>query len=291
MTTSVRISVVASVTGMFGKSLAIDRPIFMMGPGRSGSTLIHNLITIHRDLAFFSSWSHKYPAQAWLALGANLRRVRPLEKLAGDKKGFPRPTEAYDIWKYCIPDFWKVNRAPCQDAAAADKLRRYIATTMRVMASPRFIAKTTGPPLFDFLSSIFPDAKFVWIDRDPRAVAYSFYDLGWLGLAPDLKAKMTPEQKLEAAAARYLGFYRAVRESTQPYLWIQYERFVDAPAEQMQKLTDYVELRPDAYLAQYVREAGVRRTSNERWRNQLTDAQQGLLDELLREPLRDQGYA
>jgi hypothetical protein len=273
------------------KQLEIDRPIFMMGPGRSGSTLVHKLVTIHRDLAFFSTWSHKFPAHPWLGVGGNLRRIRFVERLAGDKRGFPRPTEAYAIWKYCIPDFWNASSGPCRDDAAAEKLREYIRITLRAMRAPRFITKTTGPPIFDFLASIFPDAKFIWIDRDPRAVSFSFYELGWLEISAERKATMSDEDRIAAAAKRYLGFYRAARRAAQPHLWVKYESFVEAPEQEMQRLLDFAELRRDPYLDEYVRSAGVHQKSNEKWRQKLTASQQAVLGELLREPLAEQGYA
>ena len=41
--------------------IQIDRPVFVIGTGRSGTTLFHEPMAYHPQLAWFSNWSRRYP--------------------------------------------------------------------------------------------------------------------------------------------------------------------------------------------------------------------------------------
>ena len=197
--------------------MIIDRPIFILGPGRSGTTILNTLLTHHRDVGYVVSWSNKYPQLAFLAVGAYSRSVW-YEKKYGLGHYYPGPTEPYSVWKYCFPNFWKVNRAPCADTAGAERLRRIMTVHLKLQRRSRFLTKVTGPPIFQFLVSMFPDARFVWIDRDPRAVCYSYFRRGWIGVPPERRGQLTDDEQLQCAATRYLSFYEQLeREETPNY--------------------------------------------------------------------------
>lgn len=276
---------------MGGNEVAIDRPIFLLGPGRSGSTLLNNIITHHRQLGYFISWSSKYPRYSFLSFGALLRSSR-LEMRNSRIRFYPGPTEPYTLWKYCFPDFWKICREPCLDTEGATKLRRIIESHLRVQGRSRFLAKLTGPPMFSFLESLFSDARFVWVDRDPRAVSFSYFLRREIDLPAGLSEEEKTEQRLRHAAQRYLGLYDLLQmESRTDYRLLRYEDFIAQPVAQMRQLLEYLELPEDKRLLRITAQWPIKRNSNAAWKRILSPAQQELLEGLLERPLQERGYA
>ena len=72
------------------------------------------------------------------------------------------------------------------------------------------------------------------------------------------------------------------------FLEIKYEHFCERPLETFRRVLEFAELPPSGPLERAVKAAKIN-TSN-RWREDLSPAQQVILDELLREDLRRCGY-
>ncbi len=265
--------------------MRIDRPIFLLGPGRAGSTLLNNLVTHHRDVGYFISWSSRYPSLPFLSLGAWLRSSW-LEKKGRRIRFYPGPTEPYYLWSSCFPRFWKICGEPCRDEEGAERLRRLVSAHLRFQRKSRFLSKLTGPPMFEFLESIFPDACFVWVDRDPRAVSFSYY----LRREIQLPAEMSEDEKLGRAAERYLRLYDLLRAKSGQYYTVVYEDFIEDPVPQMQRLLAYLDLPEDRRLLKLTAEWPIRTDANRAWRRRLDENQKELLEGLLARPLRERRY-
>lgn len=270
-------------------SIEIDRPIFLLGPGRSGSTLVNNLVTHHRDVGYFVSWSSRFPRLSFFSIGARLRSPW-LEMKTGRIKFYPGPTEPYAVWKYCFPDFWKICDLPCRDPRGAARLRRLVKDHLRYQARSRFLSKLTGPPMFAFLVSIFPDSRFVWLDRDPRAVTYSYSLRRKFREPPGTPEDEAAEVRLRRAAERYLSFYDRLRAYDGEFLDLRYEDFVADPVAETVRLLRYLELESDPRLLRLAAEWPIRRSANEAWERNLDPSQKALLTRLLDGPLRERRY-
>src|SRR5690606_15394984 len=97
--------------------------------------------------------------------------------------------EAYAFWETHSPGF----RRPSRDLVAADvteSRRQALVNTIESIVTKRrgsFVAKITGWPRILYLREVFPDARFVHLVRDGRAVAASFSKMnvdqwwGWRG--------------------------------------------------------------------------------------------------------------
>lgn len=269
--------------------MPIDRPIFFLGPGRSGSTLLNSLVTHHRDVGYFISWSSKHPSHPFLSFGAWFRSSW-LEKKYRRIKYYPAPTEPYSLWFYCFPRFWKICGGPCNDRVGEQRLRHLISSHLRFQRKSRFLAKLTGPPMFDFLASIFPDASFVWIDRDPRAVSYSYYLHRKIDLPAGMSDQELQNERLRRAAQRYLKIYDLLRKQTRNHYTLLYEDFVGDPVTQMRRLLRYLDLQEDQRLLRLTAEWPIRSDANRKWRESLDADQRKLLEAILRRPLRDRRY-
>lgn len=141
----------------------IDRPIFIVGPHRSGTTLLYGIIAGHEQVCSLTRYNHRFPATPRIA------RV-----LAAVMRADMKPVEAQRFWDYLWP-------GP-DDTMDADDLtetqRKFyagtIACVLKQQECARFVAKYPRLSLrVGWLDALFPDAKFIHMTRDWRAVVNS----------------------------------------------------------------------------------------------------------------------
>jgi hypothetical protein len=94
----------------------------------------------------------------------------------------PRPRESYAMLNYCTDSAFTAERmldASAVDARACRRYRRIVKSYLRFQGKSRFLQKHTGFARTRYLRAIFPDALFVHMYRDGRAVANSLNEVDW----------------------------------------------------------------------------------------------------------------
>jgi omega-hydroxy-beta-dihydromenaquinone-9 sulfotransferase len=288
--------------------MQITKPIFIVGTGRCGSTLFHRLLATHPQLMWLSGFSHRFPDKPSLNRRAVTAVGSPL--LNGILGRKIRPAEAYGFWDAHAYGFSE----PCRDLVRSDvstKVKKQVRAALQALLTPernRMLVKITGWPRIGFLNEIFEDAKFIHIKRDGRAVASSLLHVGfwrgWYGLQGWRAGLLSPEdqatwESYDRSFTALAGIewriqmraMEAARRALDPKLFfeVKYEAFCEQPLETYRQVLEFAELPWSAELEKAVKEASIRSTSN-RWRDDLTPAQQGILDNLLREDLQRYGY-
>src|SRR4051794_37617167 len=181
--------------------MTISKPIFVIGAGRSGSTEFHSILSHHPHVAWLSAYSQRYPERPELGgritAALDLPMVGPLLQ----KRLFRG--EFYGFWDHYCPGF----SAPFRDLVAGDvtlKLKRTLPGVLSRLLTRkrnRLLVKITGWPRLGFLHEIFPDARFVHIKRDGRAVANSSLSVdfwrGWSGPENWGWGALSPEHQAE----------------------------------------------------------------------------------------------
>lgn len=156
-----------------------SKPVFVVGTGRSGSTIFFDMFAMHPDVAWPSELSRRFPERLWI--NSALMRLRAysfVDTLLGNKYG---PSEAYPFWEHNCPGFTNPYRdllAADVTPAAASAIKHAVATTLNIRRH-RFIAKITGWPRIRYLQAIFPDALFIEVKRNPYATACSLLNVGF----------------------------------------------------------------------------------------------------------------
>ena len=289
-------------------------PIFIVGAGRSGSTAFHHLFARHPHVSWVSKVLDVYPKGEKLN-SAILRGLdTPLVGAALAKgviePGHLKPSEAYAYWESIAPGFSE----PFRDLVASDLTERTKANLqgavqrLVVDGRPHPLIKITGWPRMGYLLEAFPDAKFIHVVRDSRAVVNSimqvdFWD-GWRGTKGWRGQDMTPEQQqrwddsgqsfVTLAAMELSAMLDAMVVATplvpkDQFLEIAYESLCEDPVGSFEAATAFCDLPMTANFERSVIDFGFR-NNNDKWQRDLTEDQQRQLESELVEHLNHWGY-
>jgi hypothetical protein len=168
-----------------------DRVVFLVGAGRSGTTLVYKLLCLHPHVAYISNYDEwRLPAgraagmvasnldakiAAWFGGGGNAYFVRrPLLK-----RMFPTPVEGEPIYRRCgMPLF--PDRSYRPDPRTVSSLRRCFDEIRRGAGGQLLVSKrTSNNRRIPALDAAFPGARYIHIIRDGRDVADSLLRVEW----------------------------------------------------------------------------------------------------------------
>jgi len=163
----------------------LSRPVIFIGMPRSGTTIVFEQFVRFSEFGWITNYSARFPK--WpivnilrLFLDNSFIRLRGSKQQYGGwsflRSLLPKPQEAYPFWEeYCGSEFlWKFDlQGDGLSDAARDKVSSVLNSTIRYQGKSRLAAKLTGPSRIDYLRTLFPDAIFVHVIRDGRAVVDS----------------------------------------------------------------------------------------------------------------------
>lgn len=182
-----------------------QRPLIVVGTGRCGSTFLHRVLARHEDLAWLSTFNETFPRQPWLSVFSRLYSA-PLPTGLKHRRAFPKPFEAYRFWESYLPGFSRRDRPQVPeeiDEAMIEPVRAATGRVIRYQGRKRLLVKVTGWARMTYFHRIYPDARFVFLQRDPRSVVSSWIKAGWLDVtsapdSPEWQWGEVPEPYLEA---------------------------------------------------------------------------------------------
>jgi len=289
----------------------MTRPVFVLGTGRCGSTLVHEVLARHEGTGFLTNLddlgirrSSSWQNTVWRRMPAGVT-----------KKGGARfaPTEGYRV---LAKEVGPLLVDPVRDLTASDatpwlrdRMVRFVEDRSERLDAPVFLHKFTGWPRVGFLRACFPDAIFVEIVRDGRAVANSWLQMPWwLGhhgpdqwhfgpLPPDLQW-LWEESNRSFPVLAALGWrllmesYDDARSQVSEDSWlrVRYEDVLEEPEASIGGILDRMGLdwTPafQAGFARYKFSSG----RAEAFRNDLSVADLAAMEAVLDKPLELMGY-
>lgn len=284
------------------------QPIIIVGTGRCGSTVLHRLLAKHPNVMWLSGFSDRYPERpSWNRRAVTAAANPLLGRLVGSRV---QPSECYRFWEKHAYGFAE----PCRDLVRSDvtpRVKRQVRTALEPMLTAqrnRMLLKITGWPRLGYLGEIFEDARFIHIVRNGCAVASSLLHVnfwrGWQGpqgwraglLTPEDEATWEHYQRSFAALAGLewriqMRAIEAARRTVDPerFYEVKYETFCQQPLETCRRILNFAQLPSLPEFDREIRATRIRDMSN-RWRDDLTPAQQNLLTELLHDDLIRYGY-
>jgi len=286
----------------------IDRPIFIVGIGRTGSTVFHKLLSFHKNLSWLSRAINKYPNRPFL--NRSIMHMASVPGLRNLIYKYIDPDECYDFWEFHVKGF----RRPCRDLTESDLTKNIKSAVQNALHSPitklrnRLLIKITGWPRIRLLKAIFPDAKFIHIIRDPRAVVNSMLTvdwwLGWRGPQNWRWGELDEEERMIweeydksfiALAAiewnKIMREYESIKKTlnSSNYLEIRYEDLCENKNEILKVVLDYSGL---VHYDRYYREIKsiTLRNSNYKWKENFFDGQIEMLNNILGKRMRMYDY-
>jgi hypothetical protein len=290
------------------KNMAITKPIIIFGTGRSGTTVLQQMLSEHPHLAWMSELCDRYPDK--LIFNKILMKsldFRPWEKILRKKI---QAGECYKFWDYYSKGF----SAPCRDLLASDvsvKMKNDIVNAMSNLTTKkryRLLLKITGWPRIGFLSEVFEDAKFVHVIRDGRAVANSLMNVGfWRGWGGPQKWRWGPLSAIHQeewnkhnrsfavlAAIQWKILMDAAEKAIKHLeksriLEIRYEELCTEPIPLFKEIVKFCEIEWNDYFETRLKKHKMR-NANTKYKQELNPQQQKELSIVLDGYLRRYGY-
>jgi hypothetical protein len=284
----------------------IDRPIFIVGSGRSGTTILYGLMALHPELCWFSNLTARYPGLPGLAalhrsLDVPLLGDWMKGRLVERKRPSLKPSEAGNIYHaYCGFDSSRRMTSDDLTSQMEGRFKRIVEGHLRATGKPRFMNKqTANAQRISVISRMFPDAYYVHIIRDGRAVAYSLLrvewwnedDIWWLGEMPEDWA-CADKDPLKVCALQWqhdvLEILNHRHLLGDRYLEIRYEDLVRQPREVVSEAFSFCGLSTFTSFADSI--PGSLPNMNYKWTQQLDESQKMALERTIGHLLEELGY-
>lgn len=244
-----------------------NRVVFLLGAGRSGTTLLYKILSVHRDVAYLSNYQNRYPKWPILAYLQHILNRFPEYKrhtwfkeeggaYFNERRSLlhsivPTPSEAELFYANCgissklTPEYLQQYMAKCLQ----DKFERVRQISYgKVLLTKR----TANNRRIAFLINNFPNAKFIHLIRDGRAVAYSLLQVAWWNDHSLYWAGKTPQQMiiegfnpLELAARNWVEEMQSLEQGIllipqSHLLEVRYDELLRNPHEQLERILDFM---------------------------------------------------
>lgn len=275
-----------------------ERPIFVVGHRKTGTTLVQELLDGHPELAVLPGESNHF----------NTFLPRPSERIAAD-------AQAWWLLRLItpsgIPPFWALGREHAAYASftarllglgAANRGRDVLGMAAVALAPGERLAWVEKTPGHEHrreqILEAYPQARFVHVVRDPRSVAAAIVRLD--------RATGRQTDLVDVGLTIRRSFEAAERNRGERYLLIRYEDLVVDPEGVMRRVAGFAGIEwSDSLLTPTV--GGVGATSNsswparqvtgeiearrlDLWREELGDRQTGLIAAATGDAARRHGY-
>ncbi|HKY02822.1 MAG TPA: sulfotransferase [Burkholderiales bacterium] len=157
--------------------------LFIVGTGRCGSTLVHEVMARHEECGFISNIEDNAPTLSVLGNWNNALYRSVLGQHTA--KGGLRfaPSEAYKLISEEVSPIYANSSRDLRTDDVTPWLERRFKNFFERRSDAQgrglFLHKYTGWSRLGFFARIFPEAKFIHIVRDGRAVANSWLQMDW----------------------------------------------------------------------------------------------------------------
>lgn len=283
----------------------MNHPIAIIGCGRSGTTLLYNMLCCHPELGWFSNYTDRFPRARPVA---SISLAYPMARRHGWRSRFlPLPSEGYPFWNRLC----NLDGLPREDplietdvtTGARAQANEVIAALLRFQRRPRFINKNTrNTRRLRYVDALLDQPLIINVIRDPRATVSSLLRVAfWPSISVWSQENVRPgdwqrQGKDPAELAAHLWADDVGRSlddkrhlPQERYVEIRYESLVGDPAATFADILDRTGLRMTRNVETALESFQVR-DANDKFARHLTPAQLDLVDEVAGPLARSIGY-
>lgn len=289
-------------------------PVFLIGAPRSGTSLLYKGLCLHPEVSFVSNWVRLFPRlpalsvlnraagrfptarrRAWFNDNSNAYVFNARRTI--DRRLFPAPAEG--------EPFFAANGVrsmpPFAAADTARRLRKAVTSVVRYDGGPVFVNKRiANNRRIPLLLDAFPDARFVNIIRDGRAVAASLSRVDWWEDSLVWWYGGTPRHWVadggdpwDMCARNWVEELAVIEKglaATSPgaVLQLQYEDLVSAPLTTFRKVARFAGLSGAPRWEQDLENLHIEATDT--WRDRLTQDAVKRIEVIQADDLESHGY-
>jgi hypothetical protein len=298
-----------------------------LGTGRCGSTIVQELLARHEGIGFVSNVDTFLAPLDLKGRWNNALYRRVPSRFASRDVGYLRhlrytlrervhfgPSEAYRLLGRSVSP---IIVSPFRDLTEDDltpwlerRLRRFFDERRRIQGRPVFLHKFTGWPRARLLWRAFPEARFIHVVRDGRAVASSLMQRPWWkghlgpegwGFGPLPAPYRAVWERSDRSLVVLAGLewrilmdtFAEARAVVPADRWIEvrYEDVVHDARGEIGRLLRFVGLPWNDAFETVVEEHVFTEARMDAYRKDLSPEQLAFLEEVLREPLGALGYS
>jgi hypothetical protein len=294
-----------------------DEPrfVFMLSYGRSGSTILADMLARHPDVGFISNLDDRVPGLPRFSQRYNSPVYRRLPQRYTEKGRRFRfaPSEGWRLLEHEVSPILARSPRPLAASDGTPWLNRRLLSFFEGRAAAQnrsvFLHKFTGWPHADLLRVVFPTARFIHIVRDGRAVVDSDLRTSWwpgfagpgalLGgpLSDDDEALWRKSGRSHAVLAAIVWRLAmtesaAVRDSLPQDSWIdvRFEDLLEDREQVFKRLLDFTGLAPCTAFDSWVGRTELRTDRTDSYRRNLSAETLAKVEPVIAEELARWGY-
>jgi hypothetical protein len=298
----------------YQKIQKITKPIFIIGVPRSGTTLLHTILANHPSVATFSHFDlehiipknqHKKILEDWLLLKNSNKPIPANEenflafilyrrRFNTPKRKTPIPIEGESFWRRFFGSTFVDKIDPSKELELKNNILQFLNRKNKI----RFLNKAPQNCMRLYaLEKCFPDAKFICIARDPRAVISSMIKRekqeGEFATGIELKNKNI--QKLDSVE-KWAWIYKEITDEIYEFstnikknnfALIFYENLLAYPGKTIRKLFEFCELDQSVSIKELLPK--LEKTSD-KWKLEIDYSNEKIILNILNESLKKINY-
>ena len=237
------------------------RPLFVVGPPRSGTTLLSQTLAVAFDVGYLSNLHNALwgapSLVAWMLRAVGFDPQNDYRSNLGNTQAWLGHSEAPNYWLRFLPASPHYLSAADVDPARLANLRLAVRRLARASGKPVLFKTVVNTGRLGPIAAALPEALFLVVWRDPVDVAHSLLEARkkvhgsyepWWSLEPpgidELRSRPTGEQVVEQVVRTYehLAADRAAI-GAERFCDVEYEALCDAPRTALGAIQTFAGLR------------------------------------------------
>lgn len=149
-------------------------PIFLSSPGRSGSTLVMKVLSLHPQVLVRTVFPYETRAAQYFFIGHRLGHRRATFAPVTFAGPLYRPFHGQDKLSMAWSESQATTVLEPYGVNLTDAYYRFVARTENKPHAPYFAEKSIGFGILPEMARLFEDARVIFLKRDPRDTFFSY---------------------------------------------------------------------------------------------------------------------